>query len=132
MANGFDFNKHVKAYMDIHYIEGANGYVVWRMGTGGNTELLHLHASPTRKSHGKTLLKRMLEELLKDPPYCTVYGYCLESNTDAQRFYTSMGFHLTHVTGIYKEGGAYVFSQTYERLKEIHGVQFREATAARA
>lgn len=119
----FDFNLHVRKYMDLHYIEDKTGYVVWRIGTGGNTELLHLYAYPSLKGHGKALLKKMLREMRKDPPYYTVYGFCLGSNKNGACFYKAVGFDVTPVQGVYKEGGAYLFSQSYERLKELHGVQ---------
>lgn len=122
--NRFNFDEHVRKYMDTHYIDDPNGYVVWRVGTGGNTELLHLKSFPTFKGHGKRLLKKMLKELLKDPPYHTVYGFCLGSNHNAMKFYAAVGFEITTIhRGVYKEGGAYLFSQEYDNLKEMHGVK---------
>ncbi len=118
----FNFKRHVERYMETSYIEGPTGYIVWRVGTGGNTELLHLYAYPSRKNHGKSLLKRMLKELVKDPPYSTVYGFCLASNTEAKKFYEAVGFDVSFVKGVYREGGAYLFSQEYSKLKEMHGV----------
>lgn len=118
----FNFDLHVRKYTEMSYIEDKNGYVVWRMGTGGNTELLHLYAYPSLRGHGKALLKGMLKELLRDPPYATVYGFCLGKNESACKFYKAVGFTITFVDGVYAEGGAYVFSGDYKRLKEFHGV----------
>jgi ribosomal protein S18 acetylase RimI-like enzyme len=102
----------------VKWAEDEGGYVVWRRGTGGNVELLHLRAA---QGHGRRLLRRMLDGLASDPPYCTVFGFTRVGNVTAQGFYKAMGFTLTQVAGVYADGSAVVFSQTFEKLKAIHG-----------
>lgn len=96
-----------------------NGYIIWRRGTGDNVELLHLRTYEKGKGTGKELLKDMLLSLKARPPYCTVFGFTRVSN-EARGWYEAMGFELSVVKGVYADGEAIVFSQTYEKLCEIH------------
>jgi ribosomal protein S18 acetylase RimI-like enzyme len=118
----FSLGEHVTTYSRTGYHADETGYIVWRVGTGRNVELLHLRAYTPRRGHGTQLLKRMLHSLTMDPPYSSVFGFCLGSNLPAWEFYRKMGFILTRVAGVYAEGSAYVFSQRYDILKEKHGV----------
>ena len=92
-------------------------------GTGGNCEILHLRAYVVRQGAGRWLLKMMLSRLLRDPPYESVYGFTRTDNLVAQGFYEAMGFELSLVRGVYRDGSAVLFSQRYEKLKELHNVK---------
>lgn len=120
---GFDFEKHVKPYMEMGYVEDKEGYIVWRTGTGGNVELLHLKVREVRKGHGRRLFKEMLRGLVVRPPYETVFGFVLEDNHVARSFYRAMGMTQTPVKGVYRAGMAVVFSETYKNLKGWHDVK---------
>lgn len=68
----------------------------------------------------------MLHAIVDDPPYHTVYGFTRTTNEEAKAFYAAMGFDLTTVTGVYADGTAVVFSASYKRLCQIHGVKTNE------
>lgn len=108
---------------DVCYINGPDGYLVWRRGTGDNVEITHIRSA--RPGGGPTMLKEMLEGLKSNPPYGglgTVFGFTRTSNAAALRFYRNMGFILTLVAGVYAEGAAYLFSASYSDLRERHGI----------
>lgn len=111
-------------YSDVHSYTTEDGCIVWRCGTGGNMELLHLQVHPDklRQGIGSRLFKQMLKQLQHSPPYETVFGFTRSSNTNAQAFYGAMGFDLSYVRGVYRDGNAVLFSQRYEKLKELHNV----------
>lgn len=120
----FDFEKHIGSYRDVGYYledEGAS-YIVWRRGTGGNVEILHLKTKERRKGTGTRLFRKMLEELKSHPPYASVYVFTRESNTDADLFYASMGLTYNFVKGVYADGTAVLYSGKYEELRKIHNV----------
>jgi ribosomal protein S18 acetylase RimI-like enzyme len=120
--SGFDHARHVEVYRRVGYVQDAAGYVVWRAGTGGNCELLHLKVREPGNGHGTRLLREMLARLRADPPYAAVFGFVRKSNTSARLFYQGRGFVLSEVEGVYADGAAVVFSQRYDRLCEIHGI----------
>jgi hypothetical protein len=70
-------------------------YIVWRVGTGENVELLHLKVVNQNEGTGTALFKMMLEALRENPPYHTVFGFTRGYNSVAMEFYLAMGFDLT-------------------------------------
>jgi hypothetical protein len=108
--NGFNYAKHVLPFTSVHYHEGPEGYIVWRLGTGENVELLHI------RGNGFALLKVMLLRLKDRPPYHTVFGFTRTGNWDALYFYKRAGFQPSNVDGVYKDGVATIFSAPYEEL----------------
>jgi hypothetical protein len=118
MKRELDLDADVRPYQAVHYHRGPEGYIVWRRGTGGNVELLHLHAN--EPGGGKRLLAAMLSRLLDCPPYATVFGFTRAGNVRGQQFYLDNGFDLTTVKGVYADGSAVVFSQSFDRLLELH------------
>lgn len=116
--NQIDKNKYLKPYIGVHLIECDNGYIVWRLGTGENVELLHLRTFSPGKGTGRALLNAMLNKLRENPPYCTVFGFTRTVNKISQEFYKALGFELTEVKGVYADGTAILFSQTFDRLLE--------------
>lgn len=110
----------VEPYQKVCYVELETGYIVWRRGTGDNIELLHLQAFVHRQGIGRLLVRTMLDKLKDDPPADTVFGFTRISLLDAVAFYHAMGFETTVVKGLYTEGVAVMFSQTYEKLLELH------------
>lgn len=113
-------NEHVEPYTKVCHYQCTNGYIVWRRGTGGNVEILHLKVQEVRQHTGTHLLKTMLDKLKDHPPYATIYGFSRAGNETAHAFYRAMGFDLTRVKGVYDEGAAIVFSARYESLLERH------------
>lgn len=101
-----------------HLYEPERGFIVWRQGTGDNTELLHIKAAELRRGHGRWLVYRMLEHLEREPPYHSVYGYTRVSNRRAQAFYESLGFRCQRLEGIYRDGQAVLFWRDYQGLLE--------------
>lgn len=112
--------EHVEPYRKVEHYQCLNGYIVWRRGTGGNIEIVHLKTKETRKGTGTHLLKEMLRRLKAHPPYATIFGFSRIGNESAHAFYRAMGFELTRVKGIYDEGAAVVFSARYSDLLERH------------
>ena len=115
--------KYINPYSKINTIEQDNGYIIWRRATGDNVEILHLRVSSPGKGIGRELVNRMLKELLENPPYATLFGFTRISNEISQKFFTALGFELSEVKGVYADGSAILFSQTYKTLLEIHNVQ---------
>src|SRR5579872_6541249 len=94
----------VTPFKPVHSLVFDDGmaYVVWRLGTGNNAELLHIQASERFK--GYQLLRAMLNEMR--PPYATVFGFTRFSNVVARAFYKRHGFTLSKVRGVYDDGAA--------------------------
>ncbi len=111
-------------YKVVDHIDTENGYVVWRRGTGDNVELLHLRVTTERRvGYGRSLLCQMLEKLIDNPPYHTVFGFTRLENQIAIEFYQAMGFETTVVNGVYLDGAAVLFSQSFEILLERNHVK---------
>lgn len=117
-----DVVRLIAPYSWVNYHNDADGYIAWRMGSGLNTELLHLKAFSPGNGAGKRLLKVMLTKLLTDPPFCTVFGFTRSINIEGRLFYADMGFELSPVTGVYRDGSAVLFSQEYKRLCTNHQI----------
>ena len=113
-----EFNKkYIKPFIGLNYIfDKEKGYIVWREGTGNNIELLHLRAFKLRNGFGTELVKRMLFQLKKKPPYFSVFGFMLASNKAVINLYKKLGFQTTIVSNLYKGGDAMIFTQSYEVL----------------
>lgn len=113
---------HIEPFQQVHWYQDETGYIVWRLGTGLNVELLHLNTQEHRKGYGKSLVCKMLSELKSEQPYHSVFGFTRESNGEAIAFYKSIGFNLTLVSDLYREGPAIMFHQSYSTLREKHRV----------
>lgn len=111
-----DVSTLVNPFVEVNYYEGVEGYIVWRRGTGGNVELLHIRSSRLREGYGTRLIKEMVRRLRSDPPYKTIFGFTRTANRDAHQFYASLGFDLSPVRGVYADGDAVVFSRDYDAL----------------
>lgn len=94
------------------------GYIIWRVGTGENVELLHIKTVDKGKGWGRSLFYQMLIRLQTDPPYYSIFGFTRTSNEEAQAFYGALGFNLQPIEGLYKDGTAVMFWQSYEKLVE--------------
>lgn len=93
-----------------------NGYIVWRLGTGGNIELLHIRVFELRKGYATMLVRMMLEELKQHPPYHSVFGFAVASKPDIGEIYRHLGFETETIVGMYQSGGTIVFHQEYAKL----------------
>lgn len=114
--------KYLLPYTGLSHISLPNGFIVWRQGTGGNVELLHIKTYAPGQGTGRQLVVAMLEHLKTQPPYCTVFGFTRTCNEASQKFYTALGFELTPVKGVYQDGSAVLFSQEYKTLLEFNNV----------
>lgn len=113
----FDFKSLVENFQGVRFLSyPKRGYIVWRKGTGDNVELLHIYSNERRKGFGTKLIRQMVSQLLKTPPYHTIFGFTRTGNLEAQSFYTSLGFVMSRVHGVYKDGEAFVFSQPFSQL----------------
>jgi len=117
-----DEEVYVYPYEYVTTIEMDNGYIVYRMGTGRNIELLHIKTHEPGKGTGRELILDMLRCLKDEPPYCTVFGFTRTCNEASQKFYKALGFELTPVKGVYADGHAILFSQKYTTLLEVNNV----------
>lgn len=104
----------VQPFQKMDYINDERGYIVWRVGTGENVELLHIRVHDKRKGYGSQLINEMMDKLKQNPPYATVFGFTRTSNNEAHEFYKANGFTLTKVDGVYKDGTAVLFSKNYD------------------
>lgn len=101
-----------------YWYETGVGFIVWRVGTGRNVELLHVRSFSLRQGHGRFLVYKMLDELSRSPPYYSVFGFTRTSNERAADFYRSLGFNLQPVNGLYRDGTAVMFWAEYNTLVE--------------
>lgn len=109
--------KYVQPFKGVKYIYlNRVGFIAWRLGTGGNVELLHIRAASLRNGLGRRLFKEMLDSLYYDPPYFSVFGFTRVSNDRAVAFYEAMGFKIQLIDGLYKDGEAYMFWAEYTEL----------------
>lgn len=115
-----DLIDKVLKFTPVYYHEDATGYIVWRLGTGENVELLHIHTNERGKGHGRRLFYHMLKEIeRKGPePYHSIFGFTRVSNQEAQAFYGALGFVLDKVNGPYQDGHSIFFSAPYSVLLE--------------
>lgn len=121
--NYLSSESHVNPFQKVHWYQDETGYIVWRVGTGNNVELLHLNATAHRKGYGRNLVKHVLKQLSSlDTPYHSMFGFTRETNEEAVGFYRAMGFELTPIPNLYREGTAIMFCQSYFKLKELHNV----------
>lgn len=110
--------ERISPYRYVQYIyDPDKGYIVWRRGTGDNMELLHIRTFEKRKGYGRELFYRMLDELRRHPPYFSMFGFTIVGNKEAQAFYGALGFNLQRIDGLYKDGEAVMFWQSFETLK---------------
>lgn len=108
--------KYLKPFFGVDHVWSDDGYIVWRLGTGGNVELLHIRSFKKHIGAGTELIRTMLRRLKQNPPYFSVYGFSVATNEEAVSFYRRLGFHVEIVTGPYLEGKAALFSQSYDML----------------
>jgi ribosomal protein S18 acetylase RimI-like enzyme len=113
----FTPENHVHPYYRIDRIDNEYGYIVWRVGTGDNIEILHISACIEGKGYGRELVRCMCERLkeTKSEPYFSVFGFTKANNDNAIKFYIGLGFMVKPVTSIYKDGAS-VFSIPYVDL----------------
>lgn len=115
--------KFLEMQFRVGVVHGPDGsYLTWRRGTGENVEITNLKAAEPGHGVGTALLRGLLEQLLADPPYHTVYGFTRTTNEAAQAFYSASGFALSWVHGVYRDGAAVVFSAPYHELCALHKV----------
>jgi ribosomal protein S18 acetylase RimI-like enzyme len=101
------------------------GFIVWRRGSGLNVELLHVSAKQHGQGLGLRLIRLMVDELARRPPYHSVFGFTRSVNEQAMAFYRNLGFTLTEVPSVYRDGTSVLFSQSFaslrDRLQELSG-----------
>lgn len=111
--------QYVQPYRNPHRIYNNTGWIVWRKGTGLNTELLHIRTFEPGNGHGRLLFYDMLDMVeATGGTYHSVYGFTNSDNTEAQAFYSALGFGLYRIPNVYKTGTAILFSQKISRLKQ--------------
>lgn len=102
-----------------YFYDGLRGFIVWRVGTGLNAELLHIRTTEERKGYGRQLFYHMLGCLeAEGPPYYSVYGFTRITNHRALEFYASLGFDIQLLDGVYYDGEAAIFQQDFQVLLE--------------
>ena len=111
-----DKSKYVDPFAVVSMIDDESGYIVWRLGTGHNVEMLHIHTEEKGKGYGRDLFYRMLGKLRQFSPYHSVFGFTRADNVGAKAFYGALGFDLTGVPGVYADGRCILFHAPYDRL----------------
>jgi len=102
-----------------------SGFLEYRTGTGDNTEITNIQVDDDkhRQGTGRRLVYDLLDVLASSdeamyiPPH-SIFGFTMQTNHVAQAFCRAMGFRLTWVGGLYCDGDAVLFCQSYEALKE--------------
>lgn len=111
------YGRYVEKFLPQYYLFAPNkGYIVWRLGTGENAELLHVRAFQTGKGLGQRLVKAMIRELKKQPPYYSIFGFTLANNEPAIKMYQKAGFETAPCPFPYKGGPAIMFCQSFDIL----------------
>lgn len=113
--------KYVGPFQELPFIfEEELGYIVWRVGTGENVEILHIRAFSPGIGEGPLLIKKMLEQLKWKPPYHSVFSFVLDYNERAKRMYTAAGFQENKVVGLYAGGDCALFTAPFRDLCRLH------------
>jgi len=123
MSDDFSLRHLVKPYQVVEYVHLPRlGYIVWRLGTGGNIELLHIKAFKKNQGIGKKLFIEMLKKILENnqEPYHSIFGFTRTLNEQAHNFYSGIGFSLAKINGIYADGSCVIFSQDFKKLIAIN------------
>lgn len=117
--------KYVKPYDALEYVFWPEkGYVVWRPGSGNNTELLHIRTFVNGKGYSKELIREMLSQLKANPPFFSVFGFALSNRSELKAIYQALGFNISpDIEGMYKGGPMFMFSQSYQQLCRKYEVQ---------
>lgn len=98
------------------FVYTEDGLIAWRRGTGDNVEITYIRVDEKRTGSGTRLVRDMVYQLMSRPPFHTVYGFTRSTNFVAHDFYRSLGFTLSEVHGVYRDGKAIVFSVEYKEL----------------
>ena len=108
-------NKYVKKFQNIDFIYlPEKGFIVWRLGTGENVELLHIRTFIHKKGYARKLIKEMIKKLKKNPPYYSIFGFALSSRKNLKKIYQRLGFKVTpNISGPYKKGLSFLFYSNY-------------------
>jgi len=101
-------------YFNVHGLFKDHGYIVWRVGTGENVEILFIEGP----GHGKELVKEMVEILEQTPPYNSIFVFRREQNEIAGKFYRKLGFTETVIPDLYKGENAVLATINFEKLKQ--------------
>ena len=111
------YKKYLVPYQNLDFVFLPDeGFIVWRIGTGENAELLHIRTFHKKKGIGKKLVLSMIDKLKYQKPYHSIFGFTRVDNIEAQRFYSALGFNIEHVNGIYKDGQCKLFWASYDEL----------------
>lgn len=101
--------ERVRHYRDLRYLHKPHvGYVVWRVGTGDNLEIVFVRAAEPGHGYGKRMLREMVAAVTSvgPRPYHSVYAYRLRSNEQAGRFYRALGFREVDLgASVYRDDG---------------------------
>lgn len=115
------YKTYISEFKELNFIfEQDYGFIVWRIGTGNNIELLHIKTFKKRQGIGKALIIKMLEELKTNKPYHSIFGFTRIDNLEAEKFYLALGFNIQNINGIYKDGKCKIFWSSYEDLVKLH------------
>lgn len=107
------FGHYVQKYLSQYYMFfPGRGYIVWRFGTGENVELLHIRSFKTGQGLGPRLVKVMLRELKKNPPFYSIFGMMLAANEPVIKMYQKMGFNTMECPFPYKGGNSVMMYQS--------------------
>lgn len=98
----FVFKKYLRATFLVLERQRILGYVIAvKMGCKGIIISLAIHPEYRRRGHGSRLVQAVTERLAPSVLEIQVR----RSNTDAQRFYTAIGFQKSHVVPCYYGNG---------------------------
>jgi ribosomal protein S18 acetylase RimI-like enzyme len=75
-----------------YFYDPEMGYLVWRVSTGENVEMLFVEAATMNRGLGRKLYQRFVKILQGQDkePYHSVFAFRLGSNEVAKRFYDKM------------------------------------------
>lgn len=111
------YKKYIEQYTSCKFIFVPKiGYIVWRLGTGENIELLHIRTFSQGKGHGGWLIKSMIFDLKNSPPYYSIFGFSLASNVRAIGMYRKAGFKIIECPFPYKYDKSIIFCESFVNL----------------
>lgn len=114
--------KYVTSYTHLEYVYWPEkGFIVWRLSTGENVELLHIKTFVRSSGYASELVREMVKRLIKKPPFFSIFGFALASRVYLKEVYTHLGFHVTdNIKAPYKDDSSFIFWRSYEELKEFY------------
>ncbi len=110
----------LQCYRGVEYFyDPEMGYLVWRVSTGENVEMLFVEAITLGQGLGRKLYQRFVKVLQEQgkEPYHSVFAFRLDSNEAAKKFYNKIGWtQISLGQSVYRDDDTVLMWITWEDL----------------